>query len=56
MLLRRSHERAQQTTASPRSEHAALSLHDLDGMLRRLHLPTVRRVYADLATRAWETA
>lgn len=25
---------------------------DLDGMLRRLHLPTVRRLYADLATRA----
>jgi DNA replication protein DnaC len=27
-------------------------VHDLDGMLRRLHLPTVRRLYADLATRA----
>jgi IstB-like ATP binding protein len=26
--------------------------HDLDGMLRRLHLPTVRRLYSDLATRA----
>jgi DNA replication protein DnaC len=25
---------------------------DLDGMLRRLHLPTIRRVYADAATRA----
>ena len=25
---------------------------DLDGMLRRLHLPTVRRLYPDLATRA----
>ncbi len=25
---------------------------DLDGMLKRLHLPTVGRVYADLATRA----
>ena len=25
---------------------------DLDGMLKRLHLPTVRRLYADLATRA----
>ncbi len=25
---------------------------DLDGMLRRLHLPTVRRLHADLATRA----
>lgn len=27
-------------------------VHDLDGMLRRLHLPTVRRLYTDLATRA----
>lgn len=27
-------------------------IHDLDGMLRRLHLPTVRRLYAELATRA----
>jgi len=26
--------------------------HDLDGMLRRLHLPTVRRLYGELATRA----
>jgi DNA replication protein DnaC len=25
---------------------------DLDGLLRRLHLPTVRRLYADLAQRA----
>src|SRR5205823_3570314 len=25
---------------------------DLDGMLRRLHLPTVRRLYGELATRA----
>ena len=25
---------------------------DLDGMLKRLHLPTVRRLYSDLATRA----
>ena len=25
---------------------------DLDGMLKRLHLPTVRRLYADLAPRA----
>lgn len=25
---------------------------DLDGMLKRLHLPTVRRLYAELATRA----
>lgn len=27
-------------------------VHDLEGMLRRLHLPTVRRLYAELATRA----
>jgi DNA replication protein DnaC len=27
-------------------------VHDLEGMLWRLHLPTVRRLYADLATRA----
>ena len=26
-------------------------VHDLDGMLRRLHLPTVRRLYNELATR-----
>ncbi|MGH7311153.1 MAG: ATP-binding protein, partial [Candidatus Rokuibacteriota bacterium] len=30
----------------------ALPACDLDGMLRRLHLPTVRRLYAELATRA----
>ncbi len=28
------------------------AVHDLDGMLRRLHLPTVRRLYGELATRA----
>jgi len=27
-------------------------VHDLEGMLRRLHLPTVHRLYSDLATRA----
>lgn len=27
-------------------------VHDLEGMLKRLHLPTVRRLFADLATRA----
>jgi len=27
-------------------------VHDLEGMLRRLHLPTVRRLFGDLATRA----
>lgn len=27
-------------------------VHDLDGMLRRLHLPTVRRLHSELATRA----
>lgn len=30
----------------------AAPAHDLEGMLRRLHLPTMRRLYADLATRA----
>ena len=25
---------------------------DLDGLLRRLHMPTVRRLYADLTARA----
>jgi DNA replication protein DnaC len=30
----------------------SLAARDLDGMLRRLHLPTVRRLHADLATRA----
>jgi len=28
------------------------AVHDLEGMLRRLHLPTVRRLFAELATRA----
>lgn len=37
--------------ARPASEPPA-PVHDLDGMLRRLHLPTVRRLYGDLATRA----
>ena len=27
-------------------------VHDLDGMLRRLHLPTIRRLYGELMTRA----
>jgi DNA replication protein DnaC len=27
-------------------------VHDLDGMLRRLHLPTIRRLHGELATRA----
>ena len=27
-------------------------VHDLEGMLKRLHLPTVRRLYGELATRA----
>jgi len=27
---------------------------DLDGLLRRLHLPTIRRLYAELAARAEE--
>ncbi len=42
-------------TARPRrrAPHApAEPVRDLDGMLRRLHLPTMRRLYGDLATRA----
>jgi DNA replication protein DnaC len=31
---------------------SAVSLNDLDAMLKRLHLPTVRRLYPDLALRA----
>ena len=38
------------TRRSPSTPPAPV--HDLDGMLRRLHLPTVRRLYAELATRA----
>ena len=34
-------------TAAP-----SVPVRDLEGMLRRLHLPTVRRLFADLATRA----
>ena len=41
---KRQRRRAPATPSAP--------VHDLDGMLRRLHLPTVRRLYADLATRA----
>jgi DNA replication protein DnaC len=42
-------------TSNPRRRTATTPpppAHDLDGMLRRLHLPTVRRLYGDLATRA----
>ena len=35
-----------------RPETPPAPVHDLDGMLRRLHLPTVRRLYSELATRA----
>lgn len=42
--------------AKPRRRRAPSAppapVHDLDGMLRRLHLPTVRRLYSELATRA----
>jgi len=41
---------------APTPRHAARDpappARDLDGLLRRLHLPTVRRLYAELATRA----
>ena len=36
--------------ASPAGPPAPV--HDLDGMLRRLHLPTIRRLHGELATRA----
>ncbi|HJR54756.1 MAG TPA: IS21-like element helper ATPase IstB [Gemmatimonadota bacterium] len=35
-----------------RTSEPPAPVHDLDGMLRRLHLPTVRRLHGDLATRA----
>lgn len=35
----------------PAMDHAAPAI-DLDGLLRRLHLPTVRRLYPELAQRA----
>jgi DNA replication protein DnaC len=38
--------------ASKPSSAPPAPIHDLDGMLRRLHLPTVRRLYGDLVTRA----
>jgi DNA replication protein DnaC len=36
----------------PTPTQPAVPVYDLDGMLKRLHLPTVRRLYAELATRA----
>lgn len=36
----------------PKPNELATPVRDLDGMLKRLHLPTVRRLYGDLATRA----
>ena len=41
---KRRHRRGPSTPPAP--------VHDLEGMLRRLHLPTVRRLYSELATRA----
>ena len=44
---------AQTTPPSPRvAPLPPAPVHDLEGMLRRLHLPTVRRLFAELATRA----
>jgi len=44
------------STPRPRQHRPAAAppapVTDLDGMLRRLHLPTVRRLYSELATRA----
>jgi DNA replication protein DnaC len=45
--VRRRHRSVQRFASAPPPP-----VHDLDGMLRRLHLPTVRRLYAELATRA----
>jgi DNA replication protein DnaC len=42
--VNRRHRRASADPPAP--------VRDLEGMLRRLHLPTVRRLYSDLATRA----
>jgi len=42
--VKRRRRRASTTPPAP--------VHDLEGMLRRLHLPTVRRLYGELATRA----
>lgn len=44
MTLKRT--RAKRIAAAPEA------VRDIDGMLRRLHLPTIRRLYAELATRA----
>ncbi len=45
--------RAQRVARRPRGPSAPpAAVHDLDGMLRRLHLPTVRRLYGELALRA----
>ena len=43
----RRHRRARRAPSGPPAP-----VHDLEGMLRRLHLPTVRRLYGELATRA----
>ena len=45
--MRRATARRRRATTTPLEP-----ARDLDGMLRRLHLPTVRRLYAELATRA----
>src|SRR5882724_10383173 len=43
-VTRKRRQRAPATPPAP--------VHDLEGMLRRLHLPTVCRLYSELATRA----
>ncbi|HEV2238168.1 MAG TPA: IS21-like element helper ATPase IstB [Ktedonobacterales bacterium] len=45
--MSRAHPRRRRASSGP-----VEPVRDLEGMLRRLHLPTVRRLYADLATRA----
>ena len=49
MSPRRSSRSAHRRQKSPRPPAPA---RDLDDMLKRLHLPTVRRLYTELATRA----
>ena len=39
-------------TPRPKPNEPPPPARDLDGMLKRLHLPTVRRLYGELATRA----
>lgn len=48
--MRASSQAKRRTRRAPAAPSPAV--HDIDGMLRRLHLPTVRRLHGELATRA----